>query len=452
MARLYRSPVVAGLRVRLVREVQAPATRHSAITLAGNLSRFLLGFVTSVLIARFLGPAGYGLIALVSLVLAVADTVGDFGLTYTAVRALARVLGPEPERARRLARGFFSLAVITNVIAAVVGILLAGPIARVVLGRPEAEPYLRLAMIGLIAVAGNGFIVAVLQSMRRFGQLAGLQILSALTYLIGVFALVAANRLDVASVILLGAVNPLVGFVVGLRFLPPGFFSFGEALARPSRQAWRELAAFSKWLWVSAILSLLAAQLDLVMLSRWTPAAAVGVYALAFNLAMKMDIVSQTRLTVLLPGVSSLRTSTEMRTFVVRSLKRSAVLIAGSALFVPFFRPFIVTFYGPDYADAVKALLVLTLVVLFDLATTPVILLGFPLEQPRALAASDAVRLATLVASGWLLIPTFGPVGAALARLAARVAGALFMVTLIALRLRKMSRSSLLSSASAPGS
>lgn len=446
------SVVLSSLRERLVREVRAPATRHSAVTLAGNLSRFVLGFATSVLIARSLGPAGYGLIALVSLVLAVADTLGDFGLTYAAVRALARAAGPEPERARWLARGFFSLAVITNTLAAAVGVVLAGPIARLVLGRPESEPYLRLAMIGLVTVAGNGFATAVLQSLRHFGRLAALQTISALTYLIGILVLVATNRLDVASVVLLGAVNPLVGFVVGLRLLPRGFFSLGETLARPARRTWRELAGFSKWLWISAMLSLLAAQLDLVMLSRWAPAALVGVYALAFNLHMKMHVVNQARATVLLPGVSSLRAANEMRSFIVRSLKRSLVLVAGYMLFIPFFRPFIVTFYGADYAGAVGPLLVLTIVILFDLVVEPVILLGFPLDQPRAMAGADAVRLATLVATGWLLIPAFGPLGAAGARLAARVTGALLMVTLIALRLRRMHESSPLPSVSSPGS
>lgn len=442
----------AALRERLVREARAPSTRHSAITLAGNLGRFVLGFGASVIIARALGPAGYGLIALVSLVLAVADTLGDFGLTYAAVRAVARTLGPEPARARWLSQGFFSLALITNALSALAGFLLAGPIARLVLGRPEADPLLRLAMVGLIAVAANGFAMALLQSLRRFTQLAALQILTAGTYLIGILVLAATNRLDVAPVVLLGAVNPLVGFVVGLRALPQGFFSLRESVAPPARRAWTELAGFGKWLWVSAILSLLAAQLDLAMLSRWAPAAVVGVYALAFNLAMKMDIVNQTRLTVLLPGVSSLQTSDEMRAFVMRSLKRSAVLVAGVLLLIPFFRPFIVTFYGPVYADAVRALLVLTVVVLFDLVTTPAILLGFPLDQPRALAASDGVRVAILVAAGWLLIPPFGPIGAALARLASRVAGALFIVTLIVLRLRKLRRSPLLPSASVPGS
>src|SRR5690606_2619708 len=126
-----------------------------------------------------------------------------------------------------------------------------------------------------------------------------------------------------------------------------------------------------------------------------------------------------------------------MRTFIFRSLTRSTMLAVGLALAIPFVRPFISTFYGTEYVGAVPVLFVLVVVVLFDLVTSPLILLGFPLDLPRALAASDAVRVITLLVAGWFLIPAFGAAGAALTRLASRVCGALFIFALIALRLRQ---------------
>src|SRR5262249_50558848 len=162
-------------------------------------------------------------------------------------------------------------------------------IARVALGRPEAELYLRLALLGLVPLAASGFVAAVLQSTRRFGRLAALQGGTACTYLAGVAALAATDHLDLASLLLLGVRNPLFGFVAGLRLLPPGFVSLSEVGA--ARRVWPELAAFGKWLWASAVPSLLASQLDLILLGHLAPAGALGVYALAFNLSLKMDVV-----------------------------------------------------------------------------------------------------------------------------------------------------------------
>lgn len=431
-------PLIPDIRRWLATEFRSPGTRHFVVTLAGNISRFALGFVASVLIARGLGPAGYGLVALVSAALGLVDTIGDFGLTFAAIRAISRSLDAEPNRARWLAHGYLSLAMIANAAAAGAGFVFAGPIAELMLGRTDAEPYVRLALLGLVSVAGNGFATALLQSTRRFGELAALQVLTAFTYILGIVALAIAGRLDVVSVVLLGAVNPLVGFVIGLVRLP--WISLDKIFARPARRTWGELVVFGKWLWASAILSLLASQLDLVMLSHWAPPAVVGVYALAFNLALKMDIVNQTRFTVLMPAVSALQTRQAIGEFVRRNLARSMLMGAGLALTIPFFQPFIIAFYGPAYAGAIQVLIVLTVVVIHDLVTSPLILLAFAMGQPRALAASDAVRVTILLGAGWLLIPSFGPIGAALARLAARGAGAAFILTLIALRSRRMSK------------
>jgi O-antigen/teichoic acid export membrane protein len=258
------------------------------------------------------------------------------------------------------------------------------------------------------------------------------------TYLIGIVTLTVTGNLSISSVLLLGAVNPLIGYVVGLRLLPPGLLAIGRVLSKPARRAWGELAGFSRWMWVSAILSLLAAQLDLILLSLWAPAATIGIYALAFTLAQKLDLINQARLTALLPVASALRTRSEIGRYTRRSLARGLLLALGLALVTPLLGPFITTFYGPEFADSAGIVLILMVVVLFDLVTSPLCLLGFALGQPRALAGADAVRVATLVVTGVLLIPSFGPIGAALARLAGRVSGALFILAVLRLQILRM--------------
>jgi polysaccharide transporter, PST family len=419
----------AALRARLAAELRSGETRQWGMTISGSLGRLAIGFVSSVIMARVLGPAGYGVVALVSAVLGICDTAGDFGLTYAAVRAIARVLKTDSEQARRLAHGYFVLAFITNTVAAVAGIAFARPIA-LLLGRPESELYIQLALLGLIAVAGNGFVMAVLQSTQRFGSLAMLQVLTSLTYLAGIAALAAVHALDIATVVVLGAANPLIGFVVGLRLLPAGFVALHEP-AVSARRAWPELMAFGKWVWIATLLALLATQLDLLMINHWLPAVTVGSYALALNLALKADILSQTRLTVLLPAVSALRTRREMEVYIRRQM------VIGGLLCLPFAGamiaagPLVMLIYGPAYSGAVPVLLVLLGVVLFDLITSPLFLLAYPLNAPRVLAASDLMRVATLALAGTLFIPGLAATGAALAKLLAKIVGAAFALAML---------------------
>ena len=400
------------------------------VTLGGSVGRLGLGFVASIVIARQLGPAGYGLIALVSLVVSVLDTVADFGLTNTAVHAVARGLSKGLPTAAPIAAGYWSLTLVLNAAGAATGFLLAGPIASLALGRPDAEPVVRLVVLGLLSVAGNGACAALLQASRQFGRLAALQVLTQCTYLMGVLALAATGHMSVEAVVLLGVVNPLVGFLLGLQFLPRGLLDPRLGLGHAARSAWVDLARFSRWLWISSVLSLLAAQLDLALVGRWLPAVEVGLYALALNLATKLDILNQARFTVLLPSVATLSRE-GMRSHVRRGLLRSAALSVPLLLALPLAGPLVGLVYGQAYLDAVPALLVLMLAVVFDLLTTPLILLAYPMNAPRVLAASDVLRVTTLVCMAAPLVPALGPSGAALAKLGAKVVGAAF--TLLAL-------------------
>jgi O-antigen/teichoic acid export membrane protein len=97
----------------------------------------------------------------------------------------------------------------------------------------------------------------------------------------------------------------------------------------------------------------------------------------------------------------------------------------------PFAHPLIQFFYGPAYTPAVGLFQQLLVVVLFDIFTTPLLLLAYPFNRPKLLAIADIVRTATLVLIAISLIPAFGPSGAILAKFAAKVVGAALILTVL---------------------
>lgn len=421
-------PALSGTLARLVQELRSRGTRDTATTLSGSLGRYALGFAASVIIARGLGPTAYGLIAIVSAVLAIVDTVGDFGLTYTAVRAVSRTRATDPERSCALANGYLSLSLLTQTLAMVGGALTAGAAVRL-LGQEEAEPYVLLALFGLVPAAASGAVTALLQARSCFGAMTALQVVTGSTYLLGILALALVGGLSVQAVVLLGALNPVIGFLCGVRLLPAGLVRLDQLLAAPARRTWAELARFGRWIWLSSIFSLLASQLDLLLLSHYATAATVGVYALASNLAQKLDVINQARFTTLMPAVAELQRRGEISRFFRDSLKRGALLALGlglaSLIVLPAFIPIV---YGSDFEAAINVLSVLLVVVLFDLVTSPIFLLSSALNEPRAVAAADGARGLVVVLVGVAAIPATGPIGAAVARLAGRVAGVAVML------------------------
>ncbi len=63
------------------------ATRGIAVTLGGLWGRTLLQMISTIVLARLLAPADFGLVAMVMAVMGVAELVRDFGMTGAIIQA-----------------------------------------------------------------------------------------------------------------------------------------------------------------------------------------------------------------------------------------------------------------------------------------------------------------------------------------------------------------------------
>jgi O-antigen/teichoic acid export membrane protein len=190
-----------------------------------------------------------------------------------------------------------------------------------------------------------------------------------------------------------------------------------------------------RWLWLASSLAMLAVNLDVLVLHRWVPLSVVGSYALALNLASKADLVNQNLYTVLLPRVGSLQTDDTqtggIAAYARASLLRSGLISLGLLLLLPLAEPAIVLIYGAAFAPAAGLFRLLLGVVIFDVLTTPLVLLPLAYRRPRQLALAEALRAATLGGVALGLVPAYGALGAVAARFAARLAGAVLVLSLL---------------------
>jgi O-antigen/teichoic acid export membrane protein len=414
--------LVARARAELARRI----VRDSLIVLASNLGRVALSAFVIRLLARELGPERLGVFYVMSSTVLILVTLADGGLSFSAVRRVAALRASSPDEVPAAAGAFLvlKLAFACAVVAPVW--LLAEPIATNWLRVPDGPGLLRIAVLGLLATALGGWASFVTQGLRRFGWVALSQIGTTLAGLIAFSVLQALGRLTVTTAVAVGAFTPLAGGLLLVPVIAAQPIAFSDL-----RRHARALLSFSGWLWLSAILSSATAQLDVLLVNLWLPAEQVGFYGLAGRLALVADLLNQSNYSALLPVVSAQQTVAQHRAFMRASLLRTAplgVLLLAGALLAG--GP-IVWFFGPAYAPAVPLVWLLMLGVVFDLIATPLILIAFPLGLSRVLAASDALRLATLTGALALLVPALGAAGAGWARLAARVLSTGFTLALV---------------------
>jgi O-antigen/teichoic acid export membrane protein len=403
-----------------------PLTRGWAVVTSAGVVRLALGFVASLLIARALGPADFGVYAVLGATVGIVGTLAEGGLTEAAVLRVASVWPSAPAQAAERARSFFWLRLGLSAMVVGVGCALAGILATTLLNGIDAG-LLRWALLGTVATAASGALSAVLQATGGFGRMSSLTLLN--TGLTAALALLLAalGQLNLLSaLIVLGIGTSLATFAAAARLLPAGW-----RLSLPSPAALRtegeRLLDTGRWLWVASLFAMLAANAEVLLLNQWSILALVGTYALALNLATKADVVNQSLYTVLLPGVAHLDVRSRRRSYLRRGLLRSAGICLVLLILIPLAQPLIVLIYGPDYAASVIFFQLLLGVMMFDVLLTPFLLLPLAFRQARVLAAADATRAVTLVGVALALIPVYGPFGAIAARLASRVAGAVLV-------------------------
>jgi O-antigen/teichoic acid export membrane protein len=409
-----------------------PATRAWSVVVTGNIARLTLGFVASILIARDLGPATYGVFAVLGAVATIGGTVADVGLTDTAVKRIADLWPADPAGARRRGQVFFWLRLGT-----VTPVVLAACLVVLLLGRRIALPdefrvLLPLTFVGIAATALSSTMSALLQATGHFRRFAVVMLTNAiLSAVLAVVLHLLGHLTIVTALVILGIGTSLAAFAVGYRLLPGGL-----TLAFPSVRAVRseagQLLRFGRWLWVSNVLAMLTTQLDLFLVSHWSTPAAVGAYALALNLASKVNIVNHSLYTVLLPSAAALRGRVALRHYLRQGLVRSGLIGFALLALLPIAGLLITAFYGPAYTAATHLFRLLLGVVIFDLVVTPLLLLPYHYNRPEFLVAADALRVFVLAFIGVWLIPVVGPAGAVAARLGAGVAGAILTLALLA--------------------
>src|SRR5439155_9332223 len=119
-------------------------------------------------------------------------------------------------------------------------------------------------------------------------------------------------------------------------------------IAQLRAEAW-ELLRTGRWLWLAALLAMLALNIDVLIVNRFVPLELVGAYALAANLASKANVVNHSLYTVLLPGVARLSDRPAVRQYLRQSLGRGALVALGLAACIPLAQPFVVLVYGEQF-------------------------------------------------------------------------------------------------------
>lgn len=187
---------------------------------------------------------------------------------------------------------------------------------------------------------------------------------------------------------------------------------------------WKKWGSISRWLMLGALIETAALNADVILVGLMLDLESSGIYFNAFRTAGLMTLFTFAIELVIAPMVA--------QHFHARQLRQAQAIIALAAvagfafslvvfaLFV-FWGDWILSFFGPAYAEGTLVLVLLALGLLFDAATGPSKIVMMMTGHERAYVAIFGVIMGLGFLAQILVIPAFGIVGAAAANMGARI-------------------------------
>lgn len=386
--------------------------RNSLFSTLAGLATALGSFLSMVIVARLLGPAGTGTIAYALWLAILAVTFADFGIFQTLTRYLPELTAEGDDRTARdlaawLLRPFLAFAVLGAALFAWLGTTAAGPV-------PDS-PARIWWLIGLLFTLQllASFGIGLLRGMQRFDAAARLTLASLAMQLA---AVAVGAALD-------GVEGALFGYCAG-SLLPLGALLGAlprRAAVDPALR--RRVLRFALFSWAGALtLAMVWSRLEIFFLQRYFGAETVALFTVGFtfaNLASQGPLLLTGGLLAFFSEAYGQRRTDRIHSAYATATRLMAFLLLpaclGLAAILPALLPLV---YGPAYAAAVPAASVLVAGAAIGATGSVGSQMIYAHDRSDFIFASGLVGAALTVLAGFLVVPHFGLMGAALARTA----------------------------------
>lgn len=380
------------------------------LNFVGQVATLIVGFLPSVLVARWLGPSGRGLLAVITTSGSIAFILLSLGLP---VAVLYYASQRRPPSGALLANSALYAGVLATIVVPVTWVLRHQIAEAMTSGRGEWA-----WVLAAVSVPLTFFEYAThnqLLGRLRFGYFNAFVVASELVSLVAVVVLLRVVHFGVAGVVIASILASLMLTGGSLRVIFPG------ARIRVDRELLRKMFAYGQKSQVNSVFNYVNARFDVLILHFFVPLAAIGYYVIAQFLAELVTVLTrsfQQSVTSLVAKDS--HDSSRQAATTVTSLRHHGLLAAAAIVVNAVLGPVLVLVaYGHAYTSAIVPFFIV-LPGMWFLGNGFVIANDLNGRNRPGLASSlsGVGALVTLVFD-FALIPFFGIVGAAVASLVA---------------------------------
>lgn len=411
----------------------ATLSYQTALVFSGKMVGAGLGFVISLLVARWLGPEEFGLFSLFIVMLILGNDVLGEGLNPGVVRYYTMYRSSNPVKASEVLSNALLLRVALGIPVVLVGLVLAVGANGLFHDPRYAWPVI-LGLIGSCGAALVSFCLSAWQARQEFSTY------SVMAPLVNVLRIVSLAGLALVGAM---ALEPIIGLHVAFYYLcmALGLWLLRQHLGslRLDKELLKELLRFGKWPAIASLCFVLQSNLAVPVLTYTAGASEAGLFAAGLSLLLAVDFVTASLVTTLLPKVGYLTEHSQWCSYIRRFLPLFLLMAMVLLPFVFVARPVVLWLFGPSYEGTVPVVQLLFLGALGTLLTHPLYPVLYAMNRPYLFSLTQGVALMGWIFAGWWLIPLFGALGAAETTLWARLLQSIVIVVVLRYALRSTS-------------
>lgn len=391
--------------------------KDSATVMSGNLLAAGLGFLSTIIISRSLGPDKFGLLSTAIAVMTVIISFSELGLGTSLVRFVSFYLDNDVKTASLISKTTLIVKLFVNIVIIITGWIYSPFLADRFLGNSAYHPIIKLVLLSTFFLSMSSYLNSLLQSHQMFTRFALWQPLNNIIKLAGIVIISFLGLLNVFNTLIVFLISAIISFMLGFIMIPRQFLK-EKIYWEEVKKHLVELYKFSRWIYLSFILTSLTGKIDIFLLSYFKGTHDVGIYSAAYQLAFIFPLIYGSLNTVLLPKFSKFKSKKEITGFLKKIMPPMTVLALSITLAVFIAKPLIFLVFGTKYLSSIGVFQILTVNYAIGVMLMPLVLTFYPMGKVNLLTAISFILGLLLALFNWLLIPVYGIVGAALALLA----------------------------------
>lgn len=376
-----------------------------------------INFITSVILARYLGVEDFGLYSLGLSIIIVLNTFTNVGLGQGIVRFVS-IYRSEQNYSKVKGIFFSSLAISLSVgilTAAIVGIF-SNQLSQIFVQGESLGIVLIILSLGLPFNSIYIFIGAMSQAYKRIDyQNLIVNIARPLSYLLLILIFIFFN-LNLTGITLANSLSTLVVVMIAVLLLLKIFPQIKESTIKPEYEL-KKLLAFSLPILVTGFTSMLLLRVDRIMIGYFSSETSVGIYNAAANAAINISFFLIPFVNIFAPMAAELyhqHKSEELKK-AFQDVSRWLLVFTLPLFFVfVIFSNEILSVFGNEFQAGSTVLIVISLAQLINVFTGPVgVILKMSGHQNIDMFISFLV-LITNILLNLILIPIYDMKGAAI--------------------------------------